>query len=349
MTHQPVASNNADRAPAPWKVYFRGGFEGRHGRSRAGREIIVNRQLDWAGQTVLIPRVYSCAKGLVVDVCIKVSAEDVYEFTNKWLVAPQQDDAPFTQEQAMLMNAKNPLAVSFTPEAVLNGKALDFTCGSGLVWNPCLPEENDVSAQNVLAHYGLDAACGWAIFRLSFLWATSCRPQIDTLCMTLRPNAVPLPGPIFGVLCRGESVSFVHPTTGTKHTLTVQQCLRQQMPQQQFGTNTLIFPQHYTTLDYTLSPDLPQNALSLIDRTKGDEPRQNPAQPAACPTDAASDAAAVGIIGGADGPTAIFLAENEQPNFHTACSAFHFEAEYEAAWQLLFHEKTRPELALELI
>ncbi|MGN1414378.1 MAG: hypothetical protein ACI4WY_09065 [Anaerovoracaceae bacterium] len=52
------------------------------------------------------------------------------------------------------------------------------------------------------------------------------------------------------------------------------------------------------------------------------------------------DTACVGMIGGADGPTAIAFGGSSQGKLCAACSALHFEpVQHDIAWRIIFHEK----------
>ena len=58
------------------------------------------------------------------------------------------------------------------------------------------------------------------------------------------------------------------------------------------------------------------------------------------------EAAAIGIIGGADGPTVIVTSS---ASGHTACSSMHFEPEYEPDWCMVFYNKPKEDIEIELI
>lgn len=73
--------NPAAEPTAPeWKVYFDGTFWGHQGKDRAGKEIPIGKQFEWAGHHWLIPAAYSCSKGLVVDFCMRVEADEIRAF-----------------------------------------------------------------------------------------------------------------------------------------------------------------------------------------------------------------------------------------------------------------------------
>ena len=60
-------TSEAELVAPEWKVYFDGDFWGHRGKDRAGKEIKLDKQFDWAGYHWVIPAAYSCSKGLVVD------------------------------------------------------------------------------------------------------------------------------------------------------------------------------------------------------------------------------------------------------------------------------------------
>lgn len=89
-----------DQSHQKWKVFFDGSFWGHRGSGRAGTEINIGRQFDWAGHHWLIPAVYSCGKGLVVDFCMQVDAEKIRAFIRKWDLNRENDSCEnFTEEQ----------------------------------------------------------------------------------------------------------------------------------------------------------------------------------------------------------------------------------------------------------
>ena len=66
-----------------YKVYFRGGFYGKQKWERAGEEIPVNKTFTWGEDTWLIPAVYSCSAGLVMDMCMRIEAKRMADYIQK--------------------------------------------------------------------------------------------------------------------------------------------------------------------------------------------------------------------------------------------------------------------------
>ena len=63
-----------------------------------------------------------------------------------------------------------------------------------------------------------------------------------------------------------------------------------------------------------------------------------------------AQAAAIGIIGGADGPIAIVCGDSSKEKLHAVCSSLHFEpVEGDIEWRIVFNIKNSNEMSLELI
>ncbi|MGI6029064.1 MAG: hypothetical protein ACOX81_06610 [Candidatus Heteroscillospira sp.] len=344
----PDMNPNAAPEPPEWKVYFEGSFWGRRGRGRAGTEIAVNREFSWGGRRWMVPSVYSCGKGLVVDFCLRVPREHILAFMDKWQLSGENDGSDsFTREQRMLIDVENPLCADFHPEAVVNGRALRTDHGCGACWNPCLPEEYlpDTETRSVMEHYGLDRSCGWAISRWCFLWASGRRPDIKSLSLTLSQDRAALPGPHFRASAPGDACTFVRPATGQSHTLTVQEYEYQELPENSFGEDNMEYPRHYAAMSYTVEPPLPGDVLTVQDCFEGDRPRP---KKLSAPEPEGTSAACIGIIGGADGPTAIIFGASAD-RLRAACSSLRFTPAESIEWRIVFNEKQLDDISLELI
>ena len=57
---------------------------------------------------------------------------------------------------------------------------------------------------------------------------------------------------------------------------------------------------------------------------------------------------AIGVIGGADGPTAVFVGGSTH-KLHTACSSLHFEAVEAVQWRAVFSEKLMEDIEICLV
>ncbi|MDO5559816.1 MAG: hypothetical protein Q4F95_09495 [Oscillospiraceae bacterium] len=350
--YDPEMNPNAVSTPYEWKVYYDGSFWGHQGRARAGTEIPVDRHFDWSGHHWIIPSVYSCSKGIVVDFCMRVDAEEIRAFMKKWNLSRENDSCEnYTHDQQIKIELDNPLNLNIQPKLELNGRKMQNFSGCSVSYNPCLPNEmiNESEAKLAVDHYGLDATYGWVISRNAFPWSTRGRPEINSLFLTMKQQPELIPGSHFKVHAPGDSFVFSHPVSMQEYILTVQDLEQQALPENSFDTDHWIYPTHFTFMSYTLSPETTEKII-ISDCNEGDKPIENvqtedPITPAA-----SSNVSCIGIIGGADGPTAIAFGGNKQGNLRTACSALHFEpVQSDIEWQISFHEKRFDNFTISLI
>lgn len=331
------------------KVYYEGSFWGHHGRDHAGKEILIDKHFEWAGRHWLIPAIYSCGKGLVVDFCIRIEPEKIRAFMDKWNLSIQNDDiCNFSKEEIAQMELENPMCFDFNTRFVLNGKEVDSCHGYGTGYNPCLPEGeiDSPETKEIMEYYGLDHSCGWVIWRAAFPWTTKKRPVIRTLSVTLEQEMVDIPGPHIHVETAGDIFSFTHPTTGQNHTLLVQEYEQQEVPEHGLEDD-MEWPTHYTAMNYTITPDLPDNSFVIQDRSDSDQPRRADER---FEPEAQMDTCC-SIIGSADGPTAIFMGipRKERCKYRIACSALHFETVDDVEWSITFREKQFDDMRVEIV
>ena len=126
----------AVETPREWAVYYECGFGGKRPRRRPGREVVLGKTFTWGGEEWLVPAMYCCGEGLVLDLLKKVPAEVLNRFAEKWGLdengAPQRELTPAEQEQ---MENENPLEERFRAEVTVNGRRL----ATGYVGCPACP------------------------------------------------------------------------------------------------------------------------------------------------------------------------------------------------------------------
>lgn len=326
-----------------WKVTYDGNFWGNSGQ--VGKEIPVGKVFHWGEETWQIPSVYLCGRGLVVDFCVEVEPEAIKAFIDKWdLLHEAEHD--YTQRQQEQIREENPLRIEFQPELVVNGRLLKGSRGCGVTWIPqsCIADEDDcLTEKQALEHYGLDESRGWMIARNSFSWQTAPISDIQSLQIRLRHSPVVRQGIQFEIQGAGDQVSFTNPVTGTEHTLTVQAYKKQEIEKQYLPADGLEYPNHYTEMVYTIVPDLSEEDFQVEAWGEVDQPRiinQDNTNASAC---------AFGIIGGADGPVAIFIENEKESTCHTVCSSLHFDPEAKVQWYMKFWEKRTDDISVTLI
>lgn len=74
--------------------------------------------------------------------------------------------------------------------------------------------------------------------------------------------------------------------------------------------------------------------------------RAEPEKPRGIIAPCGKAASAIGIIGGADGPTVIVTSS---ASGRTACSSLYYEPEYEPDWCMVFYNKPKEDIEIELI
>lgn len=341
-----------------WNVYYGESFWEHSGRQRSGKEIAINMQFTSDNKLWHIPSIYTCSKGLVIDFCVQILAEHISAFINKWNLSMGSDSSDFTKEEQMRIGAENPMTINFSPEIILNDRIIPSSGGCGLSWNPYFTDINGIESEGLLNHYGLDPASGWVFWRSSFLWPTKRKPKISSLEVLIRHEPVEKSGLHFSVSKPGESINFIHPKTNVQHKITIHEYEQQEMTPDCFGNQNYDYPNHYTLMVYTLSPDLPSDSFSIRDYEDGDLPRRKEVRREEEFTNqgahsyepqAQADCMAIGIIGGSTGPTAIALSDGREEKMHATCSALRYSPTDTIEWHIVFHEKPCDDITVKII
>lgn len=318
-----------------YKVFYQGSLYGHFGRDRAGKEIAVNKSFTWGGEEWLVPSVYVCDKGLVADMFKKVSIESFREFIEKFGLDENSDCDGFSDEQQAEIEAENPLNSDIFASIQFGGRKSDMEFSSSDCWNPLFPDGD--GSEKLLEKYGLDKSFCWQITRVSIPWRGRKPKKIGSLSLRLRAARLRVSEVHFKANRPGDKTEFINPVTGKKHTLTVTAVEQQKFSKlRHIGRKE---PPLCTIMNYDISPEIPMDEISVNDRSKPEKPR-------GIIVPCGKAASAIGIIGGADGPTVI---TSEYESGHTACSSMHFEPEYEPDWCMTFYDKPREDIEVELI
>lgn len=103
------------------------------------------------------------------------------------------------------------------------------------------------------------------------------------------------------------------------------------------------WPREFVEMTYTLIPAVTTGWVQVNDCASSDKPIRK--------SDAPTEDGAIGIIGGADGPTAIFVSGKQQGDARTACSSLHFapvEPE-NIRWKATYYQKQLPDETIALL
>lgn len=330
-----------------WKVSFDGGFFENHSSKRGAKEIKINKTVSWGEETVHIPSVYVCPKGLTMDILVEVDSKKVWNYINKYDLLNDEFAEKLTAEQREQMENDNPLDLNFNANVIINGKKLKKKGGSGCSWFPELSEKinSKEKTEEMLEYYGLDKTKTWTVQRKEFLWATVTKPKIKTLEVNLSQNKKPITAGYFEDAKDGDEVKIKDPSNGTEYTVKIMKVEKQSLDEKLFADKQYEYPVNCTELTYTVSPETDRDKFRIFDCIEGDSPRQNNKKG----HNKEIGAVSVGVIGCADGPIAILSTSKKAENLKTAISSLHFDNEYKTKWRMVFYTKTREDLDIKLI
>ena len=293
-----------------WKVYFEDNLGcHRPHRGRPGQEVSCGAHSVWGGQHFIIPAIYLCGKGLVVDICRRVEREAIEAHYQKLAAYEGMDIDECPLEVVELAEAEDPFgSFDYLPSVAINGKTVEYSRGAGEYYNPLRSEEEIVcsgeqAARDIVKHYGLDPAAP------------------------------------------GKVVEFAHPVTGVPCVLTVKDLKPARLPESDLPHMgpPMEWPREFVEMTYTLTPAVTTGWVQVNDCASSDKPIRK--------SDAPTEDGAIGIIGGADGPTAIFVSGKQQGDTRTACSSLHFapvEPE-NIRWKVTYYQKQFPDGTIALL
>lgn len=117
------------------------------------------------------------------------------------------------------------------------------------------------------------------------------------------------------------------------------------MDQSKFASDEFIFPMHMTAMQYTITPDLPREEVSIRECGNGDSPRRKETTP----KPGCDFCYAIGVIRSVDGPTAVTFGVWQEAEVRTACSGLYFEKQESVEWRMSFRVKMVEDAEIQLI
>lgn len=240
-------------------------------------------------------------------------------------------------------------------------------------------EQKGCSLEEMLADaYGCDKGQGWYFMRSAFQWpGTEISyeentdgnmderrvpgvqiEKIESVSVTFHAEKTSISAEAFETAsdCKGQQVELHDPFTGERVLLTIHECEDAVLPEETFrNVQGMEYPTHYRTISYTTEPELAQDALMVQDLARGDAPRMRNVEESEGEdkTDGSRTevrlACTVALIGGADGPTSIFIAgRSPVKERRIAMSALHFEPVERVSWKPTFRRTERSDMTMEL-
>lgn len=348
--YDPEMNAAAPEVPTEWAVYYEHGYWNKNAKGKPGEEIVINKSFDWGDEKWHIPAVYSCSKGLVVDFCIEIQPEKEKAYLDKWYPVLAEDEN-ISNELREQIEQENPIDINFRTHLQVNGTPIIAKHGSSIQHIPesCLPDgvRSENEAGEVIMHYGLDETKVWSFHRLSFPWTSKRKPEIKTISLKLERDPVAIQGIHFKNPSVGDVITFVHPVYNTEHKLTVFSYEKQDFSGRGFQDDEFEFPTLHTAMTYTLEPELSGRNFQVRDCLQNEQPKRksrNQFEP-----QSNYDACSIAIIGGADGPTSVFVSAGQNSEQHRTLSALRFEYADDIEWKIVFREKLKEDISIDLL
>lgn len=336
-------------------IYHNQSIHEHSGRGTKLTPLPVKQTFFWEGQEIYIPAVYVGKAGVVLDVCAKISLDDMTGFLQKWDQCRRLSLK--TQEDFEQMEAENPAARDFTVKMSLDSIPLENNMSSSLYWYPpsifqLLEEEsaddestsaqenkNSHNAETLMEAYGCDRDCLWRISRHSFNWND--RPILSprNISLTLRADTFSITAEHFTTDSSlgypdKKTIKTLHPITGKEYTLTLHGCVQTKYDINGSAEDNLIYPQYLQELCYTISPKISRQFFDILDCAESEPARTRERDGNTCSS---------------DGPTAVFLAsKSASKNFQTAVSSLHFSPVETVRWRIVFHIRPKEDMQITL-
>ena len=355
-----------------WLVSYDGSFW--HAGEDTGREVPVRKEFLWGRKKWVIPALYLCQEGLVIDFCMEAEPAELKAFIEKWDLARTACDRR-SREQLLKLLLEHPLDISFSSHVSLNGKELKSEHSCAVSWLPeaCFPGSRfpdkmtpNPEAKAALDHYGLDRDKAWSIHRHAYRWTPDMGPftpeawreslkTAGPLLIHLERDRESIPAERFTALNIGQRVPIRHPLTGAEYLLTVHDIRSESLPPDPFPDSCMEFPGHCTVVFYSLQPDLPNQDFHLLDCAEGDAPRRKKGASGSVKYASVSSTIFIGIPGGTEGPAAILLPDDAahsgaaaRATLHNSCSSVYFETPEQLQWLAVFCEKLAEDITVEV-
>ncbi|MBQ1684211.1 MAG: hypothetical protein II072_01710 [Clostridia bacterium] len=254
-------------------VYFNTDFGEDPGRRRPGDEIRVNKEFEFAGRHFVIPSLWSCAGGIVVDVIMKVDASAFFAYKKKWgkwVPAPTSDPDSVDPDRSYEAYSTNPASFEYDAVLYVNGRTLDSAFCCGISYMPIVDSPYDAElTDSIIRHYGLPRGAGFMLIRHHFAWKRRVK-EIRALEIELTELPFAKQGPEFTAESAGQAFRFTDGIAGIERELRVIDLhqmnneLRDVEDRARIvGVNTVV------TLIYKLEPELESGDIRLRCRVGG--------------------------------------------------------------------------------
>ncbi|WP_156989989.1 hypothetical protein [Caproicibacter fermentans] len=264
-----------------------------HGE-KPGKPISVDWSFSYDGLQYRIPRVYRFREGIVFDAVAVLNRAAARAFYDRY----RDKEAGMSLEDIEFARATSPLPeILPLKEFYVNGRKVGSGWrGQGRPYFPWDPHDGGELLPLIEENEFLKDACfAWTRCRVpfpAFYMLKTLKIRLHETCKAL-PVGVCFSLPV-GKEAAGREIEFVHPVTGNAHRLIVESLEGTDL-NLVFHSMTSSRHRYCPLLRYVIDPPLPE--------TDKLEVRQEGSQMCS------SAGGAIGVIGGADGPTAVFFGD----------------------------------------
>ncbi len=326
-----------------WLVQFGGGFYCDVDKRKAGREDEISFPIAWGRYRLHILSSYYCREGLVADIAFEVDKKKLYEYLKNEDKADRWGSAPYN--------------IEFTSHIELNGKKCPacFT-SSYLLYDEeakTLGYKNSPEEEAAREHYSLSKDEAYMLFRLSYKWYSIRKPEINSflLCLQHREEEIALPK-LHNVKA-GDSFILKDPVTDEEYTLNIEDVRKESFSVENGGEFSC--PSNGYIVTYTTAPELDRKAFLLRDSEDGDRPVRNDDYVPEFDFAPAEFASAIAVIGGADGPAAVFGAASysgvkpsRTPHLRSVATSLYFTLPSQVTLTPVFRKKPVEDISVKL-
>lgn len=253
---------------AEWNVYYDSSFyqdEAEPGAA-SGREIPVNKEFVWKGESWKLLSIYLFKEGPVFHICKRIELETIRAFQLKWRPIREKVQnhrmEEVSDEQLDMMMSDSPFTMDAFLRAEINDQHLEYGGSSGEGWNPAQDFDDEADHGDMLRllkHYSLDGEAGWFFVHARTKWAKTPIENIKKIEITFEHKPVTMNGPHFSVKEEGEEIEFVRPLTGQRHILKVLSYKPGVADYSAFENqldDQWDYPSHFFQLAYTVEPPI---------------------------------------------------------------------------------------------
>lgn len=296
-------------------VFFNGSFWENPADETPCRPVAVNKQFDWNGYTWLIPAVYVCRQGLVMDLLKQVPLPELKAYAEKW---KDREEEP---EQQAFAEYENPMSGHLDLKLRVRGAEIRSSRSCSTRWQPFGDRRESASqeARELMEAYNCKESHGWQFNRAFFRWDFEEMPENIGLELKLKPHMLPCPEHFTVKADSAEqTVAFTHPITGSRHFLVVREAVREMLADFE-DDDIFTYPRCCLRLTYCFGHRDEYEQFWPRDCDSGDSPRRNGTK-AEAETLLVSSVAAVGILEGGDtGERTVFSALHFEPVEQVRC------------------------------